>query len=120
MCNVTVIHILHLSPYHYTASFETWSETPPTIWDPLLFIWQSRVGLLYFNYNPISNYSQKYTKVLDQKTRQLTQRRFTLITSRFSKFMHICTRYPHFPRISQLLPSTYPPFLHKQIIQKFL
>ena len=42
MCNVTVIHILHLSPYHYTASFETWSETPSTIWDPP-FIWQWRV-----------------------------------------------------------------------------
>ena len=44
-----ITRILHPFPYPCAASFGTWSETPPTIWDPLLFIWQSKVGLLYFD-----------------------------------------------------------------------
>ena len=60
-------------------------------------------------------------KVLDQKTRRFTQRRFSLITSRFFKFMHILTRCPHFHRIFQPLssPPPLPPWIRNLNISMY-
>ena len=38
MSNVEITHILHSFLYPYAASFETWSETPPTIWEPPVYL----------------------------------------------------------------------------------